>query len=123
MLTYRAKKLIVFTAAMPLLYVSGGIFDMYFEPYVGALVCTVCYVLVICGRMPTLHRVLAGLIVCWVLFLMARLMDDSQFVFKTSQATALPIKVTYGYPVQLLVSVITAILSYFGRKIVIEINH
>lgn len=123
MLTRRAKKLIVFTAAMPLLYISGGVVDEYFEPYVGALFCTMGYVLVICGRMPTLYRIVAGLIVCWGLFFAARWLDASHFVFKTCQTTVPPIRITYGYWVQILISAVTVILSYFGKEIVVEINH
>lgn len=112
------KKLAFLTLVTPCLFSWGAFLENIFEPFAGALIFTIIYLLLLCGRAPNVVRAIACFIMSWGLFFFARHFNAEMIEFNAplvedGDIPFIEAKFVFGYGIQSVISAVTAVIAYF----------
>lgn len=116
------KKLAFLTLVVPCLFYWGIFLENIFEPFAGALIFSVIYLLLLCGRAPNLFRAIACFIMSWGLFFFAKQINAEMIEFNAplleckDEISIIEAKFIFGYKAQAIISVVMAVAAYFLGK-------
>lgn len=116
------KKLALITLMTPCVFFWGYLLENIFEPFAGAIIFTVIYLLLICGRAPKMFRAIACFAMSWGLFFFAKHLNAEMIEFHApllEYDVDIPFneaKLVFGYKTQAIISVAVAVLAYFLGK-------
>lgn len=117
------KNLALITIMTPCVFFWGNFLENIYEPFAGAIIFTVVYLLALCGRAPRTFRAIACFVMSWGLFFFAEHLNTEMTEFHApllecdADIPFVEAKLVFGHKTQAVISVITAILAYFvGRR-------
>lgn len=118
MRTINIKKLAFLTLVTPCLFSWGAFLENIFEPFVGALIFMIIYLLLLCGRAPGLFRAVACFVMSWGLFFFARffyaeMMEFNAPLIEDGDIPFVETKFVFGFGIQTVISVVIAVVAYF----------
>lgn len=116
------KELAFLTLVVLCLFYWGIFLENIFEPFAGALIFSVIYLLLLCGRAPKSVRAFACFIMSWGLFFFARKINADMCEFNAplleygDEISIIEAKFVFGYQTQAVISVVIAVVAYFLGK-------
>lgn len=119
---FNIKRLALISVLMPCLFYWGVFIEDIFEPFIGALIFTVIYLLLLCGRAPRIFRAIACFAMSWILFLFARRLNLEMIEFTAPLRELdadLPLaqaKFVFGCQTQGIISIVVAAVAYLVGK-------
>lgn len=119
---FNIKRLALISVLMPCLFYWGVFIENIFEPFIGALIFTVIYLLLLCGRAPRVFRAIACFTMSWILFLFARRLNLEMIEFTVplreldADLPLVQAKYVFGCQTQGIISIVVAAVAYLVGK-------